>query len=105
MYVKLSRFQSGKKSFSRPWSPPSQEPLSVLISTSLSNVSADGVATNMPELKQSGHPESGAALKSAARLKRCDRGWRQSVSASRKMTLRNWTRRKRCSLVNVDARS
>lgn len=70
-----------------------------------SNVSTEGDATNMPELKQSGHPLSGAAEKGASREKRWDSGWRARVSASRKMTRRNWISRKRWSLVRVEARS
>lgn len=58
-----------------------------------------------PELKASGHPLSGAAEKGWGRSNNGERGRRTSVSASRKMSLEYWVRRKRCSLVSEAARS
>lgn len=68
--MKLRRVQSGKKSFKRPWSPPSQLPRSLIMWMSPSKVSALGVVTMKPELNESGHPLSGAAEKGAEREKR-----------------------------------
>merc|ERR1712136_10462 len=49
----------------RPWSPPSKDPSVSAKLTKPSNVFNDGMKTNTPELKQSGHPMSGVAVSSS----------------------------------------
>ena len=103
--MKLRRCQSGKKSFRSPWSPPSQLPRCAIMPMSASNVASAGVAMRNPELNASGQPLSGAAAKVWGVSKSGEMGRKTSVSASRKMILRYWLRRKRCSFVSDAARS
>lgn len=104
--MKLRRFQrSCIHSFSMPWSPPSQLPLSRTRSRISVNLSRPGVRTMKPELNMSGHPTSGTALNSCGREKRWDRGRIGRTSASRKMILSNAVRRKTWSFVRTRLRS